>query len=228
MQDKTDKMTAQGQALQESISAMVDDQVSEMELRRILKQADTDPKVYQDWERYQLVGSVMRGESVHQNQLLNGIHAALAEDDQQENSVDSGGFWAPFARFTIAASVAALVIMGAQQNWLQDPAAQLDASPAVATVQPKLIQQPIMLNPSQLRTVSLGGKPSIIDRNPAPVLVAAKRAQAVERNPERDEMVRQHLQMLMLEHAANTSANGGRGVLPYARIPRVLQAPEGK
>lgn len=224
MSDNTNKTTPTGNAMQESISAMVDDQVSELELRRILKQAEQDPQVYQDWERYQLVGAAMRGESVQPGNLLRGIQVAIADDGQQEDNQQGAGFWASLGKVTIAASVAAVVVMGAQQNWMQSPADLLDQNPTAATAQaqPKLNQQPIVLDPAQLRTVSAGGQQQrMVEQNPAPMLVPKQGLSQRNRNPAQEAMLRKHLQQLMQEHAANATANGGRGVLPYVRVPRV-------
>ena len=50
------------QTLAESISALMDNQASELELQRILKASEQDPAVKATWARYQIVGAALRGE----------------------------------------------------------------------------------------------------------------------------------------------------------------------
>lgn len=48
--------------LLESLSALVDNEASELEVRRLLKQADEQKELAQRWHRYQLIGSLLREE----------------------------------------------------------------------------------------------------------------------------------------------------------------------
>ncbi len=51
--------------LRQSLSAVIDDEADEFELRRVLDELDTDPQLRGLWERYHLVGSVLRQEYLH-------------------------------------------------------------------------------------------------------------------------------------------------------------------
>ena len=48
--------------LKESLSAVMDDEADEFEIRRVLNEAASDPELRGVWERFHLVRSVMRGE----------------------------------------------------------------------------------------------------------------------------------------------------------------------
>jgi sigma-E factor negative regulatory protein RseA len=48
--------------LKESLSAVMDGEADEFEIRRVLNEAENDPELRGVWERYHLVRSVMRGE----------------------------------------------------------------------------------------------------------------------------------------------------------------------
>ena len=48
--------------LKEAVSAAIDDEADEFELRRVLDEVHKDPDLKQAWERYHLVGSVLREE----------------------------------------------------------------------------------------------------------------------------------------------------------------------
>ena len=75
------------QILAESISALMDNQASELELQRILKATEQDAEVKATWSRYQLTSAILRGEhtSVTQPQAMSDfaarISAAIDEED---------------------------------------------------------------------------------------------------------------------------------------------------
>lgn len=48
--------------LKESISALVDGETDDFDLRRVLKEAETSPAVRETWRRYHLIGAALRGE----------------------------------------------------------------------------------------------------------------------------------------------------------------------
>ena len=48
--------------LKEAVSAAIDDEADEFELRRVLDEVHKDPDLKQAWERYHLVGAVLREE----------------------------------------------------------------------------------------------------------------------------------------------------------------------
>lgn len=115
--------------LKESLSAVIDGEADEFELRRVLDEIGKDDLLAASWERYHVIGSVMRSE---RGQVSVGmrerIWAELQTDLQTEQgertsvSVDlsvaeghlpaskaSSRRWAPFA---VAASVAVAVVIG--------------------------------------------------------------------------------------------------------------------
>lgn len=47
--------------LRESLSATVDDEADEFELRRVLDEMEKDERLRDTWERYHLIGALMRG-----------------------------------------------------------------------------------------------------------------------------------------------------------------------
>ena len=52
--------------LKQSLSAVIDDEADEFELRRVLDELNTDAQLRGLWERYHLVGSLLRQECVHE------------------------------------------------------------------------------------------------------------------------------------------------------------------
>jgi len=50
--------------LKESLSAVIDGEADEFELRRVLDEVAKDPQLGLSWDRYHLIGSIVRGERV--------------------------------------------------------------------------------------------------------------------------------------------------------------------
>lgn len=71
--------------LLESLSALVDNEASELEVRRLLKQSDNQSELGDRWHRYQLIGSLMRKEdsvvTAEGSNFLAGLHDKLGFDD---------------------------------------------------------------------------------------------------------------------------------------------------
>ncbi len=225
MTDKSiDQLRQQDQQIAESLSALVDDQASELELRRLLKQSDSQLET--QWSRYHMIGAAMRAEPVMSSEsLLPGIQQALA--DEAPHNAKPSGFWASAGRFAIAASVACVVVLGVQQNWQRlSPGAgdenlvTAEVSPVIS--QPSIVDQPILaagVN-SQLPKAR---NSVMVNRSPNFMMPSHSADEQIVLKARNQEELRRRLNILMLEHANNAAANSGRGVLPYARIPKIEQ-----
>jgi len=53
--------------LRQSLSAVIDGEADAFELRRVLDELDRDPELRAAWDRYHLIGSVLRGERTVQS-----------------------------------------------------------------------------------------------------------------------------------------------------------------
>ena len=68
------------EVLQESLSALMDNEADELEVRRVLQAADQDPALRSTWARYQMARSVMHKEPWQGSiDLSAGIAAALQD-----------------------------------------------------------------------------------------------------------------------------------------------------
>lgn len=68
--------------LKESLSALMDGEAGDLELRRILKELPNDSDLEQKWERYHLIRAVLQQE-VHSSASVNilaGVRAQLADE----------------------------------------------------------------------------------------------------------------------------------------------------
>ena len=165
-------MSESNKYLTESVSALVDGEVSEFELHRILKQLELDKSVEQNehsvaekWSRYNLVSQAMSNTPLDGKDISKFVTNAIAEEDSHKPHVIRQVFQASsVGRFAIAASVAFMAIMGVQQlnnlSPLQDAGFQTADSSTESVNQ---IQRPANQFPSgfkpmiEVRTVNAGG-----------------------------------------------------------------------
>ncbi|WP_292950028.1 MULTISPECIES: MucB/RseB C-terminal domain-containing protein [unclassified Neptuniibacter] len=118
----------------ESISALMDGEVADFELRRTLDRIDSEPELSEAWQRYHLIRSIMKNEdgadlnvdisaSVMSSLELEQdfeIDESDFTEETQTGAIEKNRFWRPIASMAAAASVTAMVILGAQ-NLSNDP-----------------------------------------------------------------------------------------------------------
>jgi len=134
--------------LKESLSAVMDGEADEFEIRRVLNEAADDPELRGVWERYHLVSSVMRGEGrggiradALTTRLWTAIDSEAVPDHDDPTEIESNatplrrsrwGSWGQrIAGVAVAAGVAAAVIVG-----FRGEDTNISATPAVAVVEP--------------------------------------------------------------------------------------------
>jgi sigma-E factor negative regulatory protein RseA len=116
----------------ESLSALMDGEADELEIRRVLNQLESDDGLRDSWKNYHLMGSLMRDESIDSIDLSAGINKALdGEDGLAEASLypDTGFtenaervpvtgsqsvWYKPLTSVAVAASVTLAVLLGIQ------------------------------------------------------------------------------------------------------------------
>lgn len=115
----------------ESLSALLDGETDELELRRILQKSETDSSLLETWDRYNLVHSVLTAKAVP---VSSGFASAVADKLDSEPSLNlpassassNAGTWKQnLSKFAVAASVALIFVVGLQTANQPD-------SPAVA------------------------------------------------------------------------------------------------
>lgn len=135
------KENSQAREFAESLSALMDNESNELELRRLLKEMPDHPEISQTWDRYNLTRSLLHKEAVRPmsaagtRAILDAI-AAEAPHGGVKPAVASvaGGTWfQTAARLAIAASVALAVFVGLQsavdQNIPDSSMAQQSSAP---------------------------------------------------------------------------------------------------
>jgi len=113
----------------ESVSAMMDGEIEEFELRRVIERSSEDQELREKWQRYHLAQDVMRGQVVNiatKIDFVSSISAALDKEptynasaisDSEDNTktsqpAKSSQWWKPVASMAVAASVTAVVLLG--------------------------------------------------------------------------------------------------------------------
>lgn len=225
-----------GIGMEESISALVDGEVSEMELHRVLKATETDAAVRQTWSRYQLISATMRSDvpAMAPIDLSAAIRDALDAEEPLQVSQPArrtgwwGGFSSNFAKVGVAASVAAVMVVTAQMVSLGgDPAAvpALAGNEPVAATSAPGVMTPNPTLPAGFQAPSLNAR-TVSTHPQIPVQQAephyyplVKRAPNAYANEAPAPEVQAYLQRVMEIHASHAALNSNQGMLPYARVP---------
>ncbi|ALI02813.1 anti-sigma-E factor RseA [Pseudomonas sp. FW306-02-F02-AA] len=98
------------EALQESLSAVMDNEADELELRRVLNAFD-DVETRETWARYQVARAVMHKDLlIPRLDLASAVSAALADEAVPVKT--TRGPWRTVGRLAVAASVTLAVLAG--------------------------------------------------------------------------------------------------------------------
>lgn len=185
------------EALQESLSAVMDNEADELELRRVLSASD-EPELRATWARYQVARAVMHKELREPRlDIAAAVSAALAGEAQPVKV--SRAPWRGLGRLAVAASVTVAVLAGVRfYNQDELGGAQL----AQQGVQPALAM-PQAQGPAVLAGYTTSSEPLVQG--------VPKAQQPVSGWHE------QRLPAYLRQHAQQAAANGADSALPYAR-----------
>lgn len=213
----------------ESISAAVDGEINDLDLRRVLKKS-ADSAVREKWRRSHLIGAAIRGELNERNHIdiSAGVWAAL--EDEAPLSVTSetsrfSNWYSLAAKSAVAASVAVGLLVGMQylpsNTGGQNPGAetiatteQLPASPITESIPagfdaPRVNARVVSTDPNRNRNrnvaSSYSNEPFVLPVSEAPRSASDPKVQA-------------YLNNLLLIHAQQSSQASVIGVLPYVRV----------
>ncbi|TLF50600.1 anti-sigma factor [Halomonas urmiana] len=164
------------QNARESLSALMDNEGDELELRRVLKSLDESPDAADTWRRYHLMRSLMRRENEVDvaTDLSAGIMARLEDEplpqvEADDNGGDGAGRSMTLMRGAgIAAAVSLMVITGVQFyhggiGSGQVPADVAAQSPSQVPSGVELQASPAALGGSELAASRTADRPSLAD-----------------------------------------------------------------
>jgi len=186
----------------ELLSALMDGEASEHELRQALKATAEDPALAATWRRYHLAQSLLHGDrQVYAGTDLRAAVAGRLDGEAPAGAVGLRGWLKPLASVAVAASVTMVTVFGWQAwNSAVSPLAGDNAVAAVTAGE---------------QHVALG--PMVVVREDGEELVMpvadATAASGVSPTADQD-----RLNAYMTRHAQAASTASARGFAPYARV----------
>ncbi|GAB3374718.1 sigma-E factor negative regulatory protein [Spongiibacter taiwanensis] len=183
--------------LKESLSALLDDEANDLELRRIL--AADDEAVREHWAELNRAQTVRHGGSVPFADLdiSKRVMAEIADEPVARQGMS--GWRQALSGVAVAASVAAVVVFGAMGTDMVgsgDTAVASAASPSAGRV-----------FPAQAVQGGNGGVPVNAQLQPVTVPDAAA-----------DDEAKRRFETYLLRHADRAAQNSGQGVMSYSRV----------
>lgn len=122
--------------MSEKLSALIDNELDELERARLLRDMSRDDALAEQWSRYHIIGLAMRSEPIAPvTGLPERVAQALEKDARDGETPASGGGWSAFrgaGRFAVAASVAGVLLLGGMTVKLYDDG---PVDPAASTAQ---------------------------------------------------------------------------------------------
>lgn len=214
------------QALAESLSALIDNQASELELMRLLKACDSDPELKATWARYQIVSASLRDDlpGIAPSGFAAKLSAAIeAEETYQASSGDvienkqKLAWWQSMGRVAVAASVAGALIVGVQQyqgDSLSGVQMAADTHETVKDLNPADLPSGINAPSLSARTVAVQSGYENRPQESRRVMYVPRQEGA----PVYNEDISIYVNQLIEEHSGNAALNSGQGMLPYSRV----------
>ena len=211
--------------LNESLSATLDGQASELEMRRVLEKLGSDDDLRATARRYQLVGDAVRHET---SQFMNIDLSASIRDRVEREEVTHqmqdqpqiqpvgrmtnvvsllDGWWSSMGRVAVAASVAFAVIVGVRNfNQVEEVHTVADVSDQATLTQPLQISR----NEYGASGIRAGYNSREHDTITPEQLAQAQNVAS--------RATRERFRAYALQHAEMSAVQGGQGMLPFARL----------
>ena len=188
--------------LLESVSALIDGEADELELRRLLATADSEI-VRAAWRDYHLQRDSLHGVDMQfaQVDLSGRIQAALA--DETVAAVAPSPRWRrSLASIAVAASVATVVVIGARSF---SPSAEIGevaklSTPAVTPVYPARIAPSVGAGNVAVNTQFYPAQPVALDAN---------------------QLAEQRLQQYLLRHTERSALPSGQGLMGFVKVSQL-------
>ena len=211
------------ETLRQSLSALVDQEATEFETRKILDATKTRGEIKEYWGSCQAISVTMRGEAILGKTLLDRINAELDGVTEANPIADYRGetiqphvtvlparealpsrFSQIAGQIAVAASIAFAIVIGVKI------VAPVDTQSSVVASEPLEIIKFQM--PVQKETVSVDGVSSSADA------IARRPVARILTEHDMKQLVSKRLSPYLIRHAENTAVVSGTSVLPLARI----------
>jgi sigma-E factor negative regulatory protein RseA len=196
--------------LKESVSALMDGEADELELRRLLANENSSP-VDNQWSRYHLVRDVLQNNeeaTFRHLDISKQVAMAVSEQPIGAASAVHSQWWRPIAGFAVAASVAVAVVVGVQSTQ-QIPSGLENGVPAVQAGLASSRVYPVQ--GSSLQAAEGSGGMITYRETELPGGLAASKAEA-------DQAAQERLDKYILRHTERAALNNSQGVISFARV----------
>ena len=215
--------------LYEALSATLDGQADELELRRVLEGVSSDDELKQKAMNYQRIGDTIRQQNnaFASIDLTAGIRQAIEQEAVEPPASEPERFRAlrrtvkrikkmgemnGFAgRFAVAASVFCAVLLSARYYVEPRNYAYTVADNS------QNISSNTLVQPAQIARNSYGGSSILAGAN-SPQSTSYSTEQLAFAQSTADRATRERFQAYALQHAELSVMNSGQGVLPFARL----------
>jgi sigma-E factor negative regulatory protein RseA len=208
--------------LRQSLSALMDDEADDLELRRLLAESAKDDRIRETWSRYQLARQLMSEKSKVQDitiDLSDGIRRAIDREEalsvvkQGVSTAEEGrhlpAWLKPLGGVAVAASVALVTVFGVTQyNAIPVDTGAVSATALVAEISP--------VNPATVSGMStVGGQYAQPASYSQQKITLEESIHQVKQN---QAVARKKLDTYLLRHAEHAALNNSHGLMPLARV----------
>ena len=174
----------------ESLSALMDNEADDLELRRILKSCEDRPELMASWERYHLVQSVLHGAARPVSAALSErIAARIATETTPAHARPSrvSGWQQAVGKMAVAASVAVVFIFAVQTS------VSPDLSPAVVQQVEQQVAQQVAQQVVQQNEAQQDQSTALDAAQSAPAMLAAETSTPIVLDPAATQYLREYL-----------------------------------
>jgi sigma-E factor negative regulatory protein RseA len=183
----------------ETLSVLMDGELDEISLRRVLNQMDDEPELKEAWSRFHLQRDVIKGDVSEFSTLdISGaIHDIIKDEDALKSDVKpSKTWWKTVAGLSVAASVTFAVVLGARFNPLLESqgSEQFAGKTQVQIVVPEI---------TRVKTATMIAQ-STNDLNTI--------------DEESLQQAQKRLNTYLKQHAQDSALGQGRSAMPFARV----------
>jgi sigma-E factor negative regulatory protein RseA len=190
----------------EALSALMDGETQELELRRLLGSIDTDPALRERWRRQQMVSDIMSKRPLTHPDM--DVSGRVSDALSAKSSVSRNPIWS----VAVAASVTLAVVMGGQQLLLPTgaPSAPFAVSEVGGAVVPIGGAQPVQAS-LDAQPLQISSQRSVLDNRRSAEAAATYERLATDR-----------YRKLSVRHSAESASAHPSPFIPQARVAEFI------
>jgi sigma-E factor negative regulatory protein RseA len=190
----------------EALSALMDGETQELELRRLLGSIDADPALRERWRRQQMVSDIMSKRPLTHSDM--DVSGRVSDALSAKPSVSRNPIWS----VAVAASVTLAVVMGGQQLLLPTgtPSAPFAVSEVGGAVVPIGGAQPVQAS-LDAQPLQISSQRSVLDNRRSAEAAATYERLATDR-----------YRKLSVRHSAESASAHPSPFIPQARVAEFI------